>query len=301
MATASAIQTRVLGYLYGSYPSDRPFTSEITAAYTNVATTVSVTDGTDWAEGDELENPSTEEVMRVISVSANDLTVERAIEGTATASDGTDDRIHKNSRFPRVRVTQAITDAIESLELWGVHIFGVEAITRSSAIVNYYELTSTDIVDSIGVSGVYYVESVTKRPVFLPFQEFMNLGTNPADYTQGRGIAVFDWGEVATTENVEVIYAKKISATTDLLTRQEEIVVQGACALMLGKTIAPFTQDPGARTDRTVQPGQTVRDGRWYQANFFVSVRAEAATLAVERQRSAPQSPRLGRARRWRG
>ncbi|MCI0529089.1 MAG: hypothetical protein L0Y56_16760, partial [Nitrospira sp.] len=76
-------------------------------------------------------------------------------------------------------------------------------------------------------------------------------------------------------------------------------VTIGAVANLLGATISPATHDPGARTDRTVQPGQTSRDVRYFQGRFITEARQEAAILAVERQHLLKKNPRYARARRW--
>ncbi len=95
------------------------------------------------------------------------------------------------------------------------------------------------------------------------------------------------------------VYAKRIGATTDLLSRQEELVVAGATALLMGATIAPATHDPGSRSDRTTPPGQTSRDVRYYQGRFYTEARLEAAQLQVERQKMLSEMAHYSRARRW--
>jgi hypothetical protein len=106
-------------------------------------------------------------------------------------------------------------------------------------------------------------------------------------------------GELAATGTAYYTFAKKYAAATDLVTRLDELVVFGATAKLFGMSIAPATHDPGARTDRTVQPGQTARDGRWFQGEFYLRARAEAALLATQRERFSRRT-RVARAGRWR-
>ena len=108
------------------------------------------------------------------------------------------------------------------------------------------------------------------------------------------------WGDLSASKpNAYYTYAKVPADATDIMPRQEELVILGACVLLLGMSIAPRTQDPGSHSDRTVQPGQSMRDARWFQGEYFIRARAEAAQLAVERQ-NLPGTVRINRARRWR-
>jgi hypothetical protein len=301
MATAAAIRQRVRNYLYGVFPTEAPFVSRITASYTNVATSVTVFEDDYWEVNDILENPATEEQMIVLAKpGANVLTVSRGWNNTTNlASVGTTDNVYKNPRFTVDQIDVAIDQVIASLEQWGIHIHGQGAIVRVDP-KEFYELTETDILEDIGVYKVYEVDDNYEFPRALPFRYQHSLGIGPVEYTTtGHGVHVLDWGNRNNGESVFFLYAKKIDNVTDLLTRQEELVVVGAAGLLLGATVIPATHDPGARTDRTVPPGQTTRDVRYLQGRFFTEARLEEGKLAVERKKSVHETPRYARARRW--
>lgn len=299
MATAAEIRQRIYDYVYGAYPKDRPFETQITSSYLIGATTINVIDGTDWAEGDVVENTVQGDQMLVLSVAANALTVERSYNNTtAAASSGAADRLRKNPRFSQQMVDNATTEALNILEAWGVHAFGTGSVTLAASQF-YFEASETDISEVYGILSVYYDDTTTQIPIALPFIWRQHLSTGPAAWSQGRGIHLQSKGDRATTATIYYTYAKLIDAVADLLVSQEELVVVGAVARLLGHTITPATQDPGSRTDRTTPPGQTSRDGRWFQGEFFIKARAEAARLTVIRQQF-PGDARTRRARRWR-
>lgn len=305
MASASTIRTRVYEQLYSAMPKDRPFESLLAEALDNSETDIDVIDGNDWEEGDVLEVVQTGEQCLVLSVTTNTLTVQRSY-GTVVATAADDaGRIRKNPRFSQDQLDSAITEACNSLESWGVHSFGTGSVTLAASQW-FYELTETDIAHQYGVLSVYYVDDTTQVPVALPFTQQYHISTTPAEYSQGRGVTLQSKGDRDSTDPVYFTYAQSLEFDTDLdttlaklLAPQEELVVLGAVTRLLGGTIIPMTQDPGQRTDRTVPPGQTSRDVRYFQGDYFIKARAEAARLAVERQR-LPRSRRSARAGRWR-
>lgn len=300
MATAAALRRRVYNYLLGSFPTDRPFQSPITGAYNNSTTTIPITDGDDWAAQDVIENDGNGEKMRVVSIATNNLTVIRGIDDTTkTASTGTTDIMNKSPRWSQQQIDEAIAAAILQLEAWGVHVWGTGSITYD-ATAQFIPITDTDIMKQYGVLSMYYQEDNTLIPRALPFRQIAQLASDPTGWdASGIGVQILGWGDMGTSDSAYYTYAQIPADATELLSRQEELVVLAATALLMGKTIAPRTSDPGAHTDRTVQPGQGVRDGRWFQAEFFIRAKAEAAQLTVERQ-ALPGTPRINRARRWR-
>lgn len=306
MADTTSLRAAIFDYLYGAYPTDRPFESILNEALDNSETDVDVLDGADWNKGDILEVVETGEQMLVLSKSTNTLTVKRSygtVAATAAADTGL---IRKNPRFTIQKVDQGIKDTLNTFDSWGIHGFGVGSITLVSTQY-YYELSETDLSSEYGVLSVYYSDTNTEVPVSLPFVSYSQL--NPADsqWTQGRGLKLLSKGDRGTTDTIYFSYAQSLDFDTDIDTTaakleapQDELVVLGAVTRAIGQTIIPATQDPGARTDRTTPPGQTSRDGRWFQREFFTKIRVEAARLAVIRKRVAPGSVRTQRAGRWR-
>lgn len=304
MATVDSLRKQVREQLYSSFPQDRPFETLLTEALDTVETDVDVTDGNDWARGDVLEVTTTGEQCLVLSVTGNTLTVERAFGSVAaTATVGAADRVAKNPRFTQDQIDTALQQVVDGFDAWGIHAFNTGTFTLAASQY-YYELSETDISNNLGVLSVYYVNDTTKQPVPLPFRQYHNLDTTDADWSQGRGIVIMDKGDRGTTDPVYFTYAQSfkspIATAAGLLdSAQEEIVVLGACARLLGGTIIPMTMDHGQRTDRSIPPGQTSRDVRFFQADYYIKVRAEAARLAVERMR-LPRHRRTHRAGRWR-
>lgn len=304
MATAAAIRNRVYDNLYGAFPTDSPFVTRLSLAYTDAEGVIDVLDEDDWAIGDTVENTETGEQMKVVGVttdSSNILTVVHAWAGTTTAASvGADDVLYKNPRFTQKKLDDAVTAALVGLEGWGIHAFSTGTITRADP-VTMYDLTETDIVEAYGVLMVYRAVDNSEIVQTLPFRFYFNLDTSEAEWTQSNQLYIADFGGSLDTDALYFTYASQILLTTDLAARQEELVVAGATASVLGGAIAPATQDPGARSDRTVQPGQISRDVRFFQGQFFTLVRTEAAMVAVSRQKMMNETPRLARARRWVG
>ena len=304
MATLADIRTRVKQNLYSANPTESPFVSQLAASYLIGASSITVLDENQWEVNDIVENSETGEQLLVTAVSSDasdTLTVIRGWNGTtAAASDGSDDTILKNPRFTQKQIDQEIQNVLDDLEQLGIHTFAQGEITRADP-KRFYEVTEGDVVEPYGVLHCYYVETNTEIPVPVPFRYYQKLGTNPTEYSgEGAGIHVLDWGNVADTEKVHFIYAQNLQNIASVSTRVEEIIVLGATANLLSETIIPATHDPGDRTDRTVQPGQTSRDWRHWQFRFENLARKEAALLTTERQRLIREPTKYSRIKRWR-
>lgn len=304
MATAAVIRQRVYDNLYGVYPTDTPFVTRLAASYATTATSIVILDEEDWAVGDTLENFETGEQYKVLAVStdaSDTLTVEYGWNGTTNAASvGSDDVVFKSPRFTQKKVDDAVTAVCVGLELWGVHAISTGEITRADP-VTMFDLTETDFVEAYGVLKLYRAWEDSETIEVLPFRFSFNLATGEAEWTQSNQLFVGDFGSSSDGDKLYFTYAQQIADTTDLLPRQEEMVVAGATASVLGGAIVPATQDPGARTDRTVQPGQVGRDVRHFQGMYFTLARTEAALVAVSRQKLMRETPRMARARRWVG
>ena len=307
MADTAELRRRVRQYLYGANPTERPFETLVTEALDNSETDVDVTDGNDWAVGDIAESVETGEQMYVTGVSTNTLTVIRGVGAVAAAAVTINTRLRRSPRFTTDQIDQAITNTLNNLSSAGIHGFSTGSLT---IVANqyYYGLTETDIDDTYGVLSVYYVSTDGHElPTTIPHRRHSELSTSPAEWSQSHGVTLINHGDLEAGDTAYYTYAQSLNFDTDLdttiaklLVPQEEIVVLGAVTSLMGMTIIPATHDPGARTDRTVQPGQTSRDARWYQGQFFIRSREEAARLAVLRKQVAPGSVRTARVRRWR-
>jgi hypothetical protein len=300
MATTLAdLKQRVKNNLYSSAPHEHPFVALLNESgfdATETDVTLDTNVGASFTAGDVLEIEA--EQMFVVSVSGDVLTVVRGWNGTTGAAHADNTPMTKNPRFTDQMIEDAILGVVSEFEDWGVHAFGTGSLTLV-ANQTYYDLTDTDINEPLGVLSVYYPATTSLIPVELPFRWIDKLHTTVS--TTGHGLHLWNWGDKKAGDTVYYTYAQDITTTTTLSDHQDQLLVAGATAAMLGATIGPATHDPGARTDRTVSPGQTSRDVRYWQSVWFIGMRAEAAHLAVERARFKPSnSVRLRRAQRWR-
>ena len=138
---------RVKG-LMGNVPN---FQGTITGSVTNVATTVPVNDGTDWAEGDVLEFEDGD-LCYVESVATNNLTVIRDHLGSTGTAHNSGDVVYKN---PTVYIKD-VKDALD-LTLKGLwpYIWKVtsDTITPADGTV-WYDLAA-DAIDIVSAYQLY--------------------------------------------------------------------------------------------------------------------------------------------------
>lgn len=296
MATLADIRQRVLDYLYSAEPQARPSLYRINGAVANGTTeTIVVDDGTKFNAGNIIEFQDNGEQCYVMSVSTNTLTVIRGHNGTTAASHLDNTVLAKNPRFSMKQAEDSITGTLFDLERHGVHSFGEGSLTLV-ANQYFYDLSEVDISQQYGVLSFHYEDTtLDTRIQTLPFyRDIVHSSISAGTYA----VRLLSWGTLNAGDTVYYTYARQIDSVADLLSRQEEMVVLGAVAKMLARTMGPRTQDPGKHTDRTVQPGQGARDSRWFQGEFYLAAKAEAALLAAERQRHAKDT-KSRRAARW--
>ena len=299
MVSLANMSKRVESMLYGAFPTESPFVTTLTATYTDAEGVIDVLDGTQWAVNDVVENTATGEQMKVLSVNADILTVVHGWAGTPTAAAVTaSDVLYKNPRFSQQKISDSIQFTLYQLEDWGVHGFSYGTITRADP-KTFYELDDNDILNGMGVLKMYVVSANSEIPVPLPFRYHHSLGTGPTEFTNGQGVMMGNFGPTSDGDTIHYVYAQRLTDVGELTPHQEELVEMGTTAKVLGASIIPATHDPGARTDRTTQPGQTSRDVRYFQGQFIQMARTEAAHLSVERQKMLTESVRQARARRW--
>ncbi len=272
------MRARIFNYVYGAGHGKRPFGHRINegGGYTAGDGVITVDDGTKFAVGDVLEMQSDGMQARVESISTNDLTIEAGINGTTDANLADNVVLYKNPRFTIQQADEAVSSVLEILEEYNIFIFGQGTITLVTSQW-YYDLTETDFIESLGVLSLYEIEANTLVPKPLPFD--FKTGIHTTVSATKHGIVAWYWGDSTSGDSLYYTYAQKIDAVGDLETRHEEMVVQGSVAMMMGADINPRTMDPGKRTDRTVQPGQSARDSRWFQAEFQRALWREEARL----------------------
>jgi len=287
---------RVKDNVYSDVLNERPFASLINGAVNNSTTSIVVDEGDYFNTGDIIEFLADGEQCYVTVSAVETLTVIRAWNGTTIAAHDDNSVILKNPRFTYKQITDSITATLLQLEQLGIHAWGYGEITLVAG-QEWYDLTATDIVDYPGVVWLGYVENTTTDvPMSLPFGYHTALKTDISTTT--HGIHVWNTGDKTAGDKLYYTYALRIDAVGDLLARQEEIVVLGATARLLGKALAPRTHDPGRLTDKNLDPKYDVNSARWYQAEFFMQTRAEAGQLRAEARRRI-HGVRQARARRW--
>jgi hypothetical protein len=295
MATLAALRQRVFDNLYSAHPGERPFVQLLNGGITAAATSVVVDDGTYFRAGDIIEFQANGEQCYVLSVATHTLTVIRGWGNTTAAIQDDNAVILKNPRVTSKQVDDAITAVLYDMTGHGVFRLVDAAITLVAG-QDTYELSvaHADILDYPGIVSVYY-EDTSGNIVSLPFHMVTKVDstifTNPA-------VRVLWWGDNSAGGALRVIAAARYTDVTTLPSQLEEVLVLGVTARTIGKMIAPALQDPGAHSNRTVQPGQASRDARWYTAEYLTAVRREVAALRVG-LRHAPGFQQWRRARRW--
>lgn len=293
MATSSDITQRVRDEIYSTIPTEHPFTHLINGSVTNVATAVIVDDGGNFAYGDIIEWAEDGDQAFVQSVATNTLTVIRGWNGTTAAAHADNTVIYKNPRFTTAQITKAVTHVLNELETLGVHAWGTGTLTLLTGDYSY-PVTETDVID---VVSVYYPDDSYGMMRPLPFRYQKSLHTSAI--SGGDGIMLWDWGNQVAGDPVYYTYKQRLSSVTSLMARQEEIVVVGATERLLRSKVVPWTQDPGKRTNRTIQPGSIERDGRALRSEYIRLAREESQLLKVEMAR-LPGDIITNRVRRWR-
>lgn len=296
MAGQGDIVNRVLNRLYSLEPTGRPFLHQINGAIDGTTQTIVVDDGTNFVAGDVIEFDTDGEQCFITTVATNTLTVVRGFNGTTGAAQADNSFIWKNPKYTHAEAIQAITDVIADMNRRGLYFWNTAKVTLVSQ-QTFYDVTVSDIKNEPGVVSVYYPADTSLEPVAVPFKWYDNL--HASFTTSGRGLHLWHWGDRIATEDLYYTYSAFHNAVDDVTTRQEEILILGCIINLMGGRVAQRIQDPGARTDRTVQPGQEARDVRHYQAEYLRAVWAEQAYLRQD-LKNVPTTPRLTRMRRWR-
>lgn len=297
MATDALLTEYIKNNLYSAVHNERDWVGTIDSAYTADATSLSVPDADDYSLQDILEFPEGDQYLVTgINTGTNTLTVIPGWDGTTSENHSSGDWFTKNPRFSIASIQRAIDGTILELRGHGIHVWGEGTITLVSG-TDIYDLSETDIIEELGgVAGLFYEEPNYDAPTGLPFRFFKNHSSNSA---QGYSLYAWDPGVMGPGDTLYYIYFKEITAASDLLTRQDDLVVLGATARLLASTMGPRTHEPGNYDDRTIQPGQGGRDSNWYRGEYKLALLREAALLKTEAQ-NFPGTPRTRRASRWR-
>lgn len=254
----TTLRNRVFALLGGT----NDFYGTITGTINSSATTVPVNDGTDWEEGDVLEFLPDGERARVISVSSNNLTVDRGEFGTAAAAHTSGDAIKKNPSIPITDVHDAIEVTMQNLWPYAWKV-AEDTITPSSA--TWFDLNA-NVIDLVSVNQIYnttelgsYGDKSQQHGVI--FQR--NLPT--ALVASGNGLA-FPGGLYDSSNTIYVKYRARFTGEVSGGAYQEfsvgpavEVIAHGAAARIAMATEGPkvMAQDQ-AQGERGVASGDRV-------------------------------------------
>lgn len=295
MATQAALRERTQRLVYSSLPFLRPYRDALSSSITSGTTTFTVTNEDDWDVGDILVFQDTGEECVVTAVTSNDtnqITVRRGAFGTTAASHSSGVEFEKNPRFTVRELDDAIQHSLENL--WPrVYVLATGSFTFS-ANTFWYPISDNNCRE---VLSVYYEDPTYLTPRPITVWRF-NTGLDSAEFSQQQGLYIPTAQGMNEGETVYYTYRKELTNVADLKVRQERLVVLGAVAALLAAEEVARTYDPGRMTDRTVQPGQNIRDASWFYQMWLREVRQEELRLKQEESR-LPKTRVAERRRRW--
>lgn len=303
MASQAVLRQRVRNKLYSLDHQGRPLIQKLNGSLNTTVTSVVVDDGSEIGVGDVIEFDDGERAY-VEAVSSNTLTVYRGYlsetPGTGT-SHSDNGLININPHWQIAQIDDAMTEVMRDLSSQGIYIMRSGTDITLAAGTDEYELTETDVYQPKGVLSLYYQDSVTGAVEAVPFRNVFDAGLG-VHSTSGFAVYLIDWGQQAAGDTLEVIYAAEVNALADTDDEPllEDLIVLGATARVLGSSEGPRIHDPGRFTDRTVQPGQPLRDSGFFQAQYQRQAwRYKGYLRAKERRLPGARWRRLNRFSRW--
>lgn len=297
MATAAVLRQRVFDNLYGSAVPERPTIQRINGAVNDTSETVIVDSGTPISINDIVEFESGEQGF-IYGKSSNTLSVYRGWNGTTAANIADNSFIKVNPRWTIKKVDDELNNVLRDLSAQGLYILGEGTDITLVAGQDVYELTETDVHEKHGALAVFYQEASNSEIVGVPFLNIFD--PTLETLSSGFGVRLLSWGNNAAGDALTVLYAKKIDALADSDAEPllEMALVLGATGYVLGGAEGPRIHDPGRFTDRTVQPGQPIRDGSFFLGQYQRTVWRYRAFLQTK-EANLPGA-RARRARRFR-
>lgn len=268
MATQAQLRQRVLNNLYSLQRPERSAVQRLNGSLNDTVESVIVDDGTPISAFDIIEFETGEQAY-VLSKSTNTLTVIRGWNGTTKAAQADNSFIKINPRWSLAQVDDALDETLQDLAAQGLYILaaGTDLVLVSGQ--DEYEIVETDVYAQKGVLSIYYQEQSDSTLVGVPFRNRYEPGG--AVFTTGSfGVTLLDWGNNASGDSLHVIYAQQLNtlADSDNEPMLEQALVLGAVYRVLAMTEGPRIHDPGRFTDRTVQPGQPLRDASYFSGQY---------------------------------
>jgi len=265
-----------------SEPRNRPYETPLTNSPGAGGTTFSVADGDAFQVGDQVETPAGELAL-VTAISTNDLTVTRATRSIAAENVSSGDLLKKNPRFSLEQMDNAVDNILQELDPSGVFYMLTETVAYTTD--DFYDVTDTAMDD---VFSTWYIDNGNFH---VPYFYFMTdpANTQPKIYLAAAGFS----------GNIHVVYRRPYAVVTEFPDRVAPMIIAGAVYRLMGGATILATDDPGQRTDRTVQGGQEGRDSYWYFREFRRLKDVEVAYLADQVKR-VPTDRLSQRSRRYR-
>ncbi len=256
---------------------DNPW--QTTSTTTTTSTTVAVPDGTLWtfgAIGEWQTGTVGYEQFYVQSVSSNNLTVIRGVNGTTAESHTSGDAVIRNPGFAGRQLQQAITQTL--MELWPyVWKVGTDTLTYAST-TKWYDLNSL----TLGIVNVMQRKNVTPADIGIfndkvrghgkYYMTQRNLPTGLVTSTNG---ITFPAGVYDTSGTYSIIVTdiRQVTGTTDIRDTSNEPVAEavtfGAIARILkASEIKRALYGSSQTTEATVGVGTRLQLGAFYEQEF---------------------------------
>jgi hypothetical protein len=223
---------------------DWPLEDRLTGAYTSGGGVLAVSDGTQWAVGDELEVDDTAQSVYLIrSISSNNLTVKTGHRGSTEANHSSGATVRKRMRFTRQEIEDAIGHAVGMLYP-EVYDITTTTLTYNANTHPYYAFPS-DGIDRIfarqkispssGAPEYYFFKSALNRNGY-PWE--VSPGMPVADFASGRALYFpLGWYRTNAGDTIEVTYSRKVTTSTVSTGLMSDIVCWGACDHLLSSSM----------------------------------------------------------------
>lgn len=294
MSTRAQLRQRVVDNLYSNEKQARPSLQRLNGTVANVTTdtTVTVDDGTMVSIGDIIEFEDGEQGY-VFSVSTNDLGVVRQWNGTSSASHADNQFIKINPTHTIKQIDDALDEALRDMDSQGVYQLAAGTDITLVSGTDLYELTEEDVRNPDGVKAVFYQDGSNAQLVGIPFKVVWD--TFNLELTLTVGVQLLHWGNNGAGDTLSVVYAQSLVGLIGSLTEAslEDAAVMFATGKLLQSQEGARIHDPGRYTDRTVQPGQHLRDGTFWMAQYQRAVWKAKSAIRLK-ERNLPRHPRQG-------
>lgn len=268
MASQAQLQQRVLNNFHSLDKASRPPILRLNGGINNSTETVVVDDSTAVSVGDIIEFVSGELGYVITKVTVT-LTVIRGWNGTTAATQADNSFIRVNPTPTLQQIIDALTETLHDLGTQGLYTVSSGTDLTLVAGQESYQIVDTDVYTKRGVLSVYYQRPDSLDLVGLPF---LNINEPGAEFftTGSYAVRLLDWGENSAGDTLKVIYAKTLNALADSDASPvlEQALVLGASERVFRSLEGPRIHDPGRFTDRTVQPGQPLRDANVFAAQY---------------------------------